>query len=210
MTDWHERISSLPPGLRDGRWAQCALCIRGSRLHFQELAEQVLERRRRSVVRRALLAVGAVLVLLLACWIPADGSRIALGIVASLLGLAALDGAGRDFGREQKPYDLAVIDGRHGEVNLVGPDGTGMTLPISEVGMFLLVADPATGVFHLGVVLEGGFYLPWLHTRAGLAGISLAYLLGYATGRPARQLTAPLPFPPEALDSAEPIEAPTA
>ncbi len=208
MTELRRRLESLPRGLRDGTWSQCEVTLRGTRLHFTEPWAQVLARQRRRL-RRRLVAGGAGLALLASiAFLNTPEAQVAAAVMASLLILAALDGLSRDLRDAPSPYEFAVVDGGRRELELLRPDGSGVRVPVGEIVMFLLVADPGTGLFHVGIVVEPSLFLPWLHTRGELPAHSLTWLLAHLSGRPAGRLKARLSSAADLLGDASALEQP--
>ncbi len=208
MKELRRRLDLLPAALRDGTWTRCTLLVRGPRVHFAELPGDLSARQRRARLRRLTLAL-----LGLACYLAiplASGldRQAVLGLVGLLFELAALDGLRRDLHAREHPLEFAVIDFLRQEVNLLRPDGGGLTVPLPTVDMFLLVSDPQHRVCHIGVVVEEWIFLPWLHTRSTSAAGSLTWLLGYLADRPARFLVTSPPILPDEVASAQPLVPP--
>lgn len=208
MNELQRRLDQLPRGLRDGSWAHCAVQVAGQRVHFREQAQVAAQRRKHDLTRRLGQAAAGFLLLLAVPFLPHEPAQVTVGILASLLLLSMLHGL-RPLLRGLRPIELAVVDRGRGEIALLRPDGYGLRVRLEDVGMFLMVRDEDHEVYHLGIVVTEGLFLPWLHTRLDLAARSMAFLLGFVSGRPAREVSSGLPLPPEALHAAEPIARPT-
>ena len=210
MTDLQQRIEALPASLRDGSWTQCLIRVRGQRVLLSELPPHTRHRRRNRLRRRLWRALAAAAAVLAIPWLGDATAQVVAGVVASLLVLALLDGLRQELVHGPRPIEFAIYDAAQAEVRLLRPDGTGLCLPLGEIEMFLLLVEPRQRQYHVGVVMHGGVFLSWLHTPAGYAAGSLAWLLGYLTDRPARHVVAAVPPPLEAVRAASPIEPPPA
>lgn len=209
MTDLRRRLDALPAGLRDGAWAHCSLRATATRLYVDEAADTVTQRRQAGLRRRALMAVVMLILLAIVPTLSQPG-QVALGIAASLLGMAVLDGLRGDLRSGSRPRQYAILDISAGELALLRAGGGGVAIPLDRLKMILVVLDPAHRICHLGVVVEEeSLYLPWIHTRSISAASTLAWLLGYFTDRPVGQLESPLPPLPEAIGQAAPIARPS-
>ncbi|MCC7491944.1 MAG: hypothetical protein IT204_06335 [Fimbriimonadaceae bacterium] len=211
MNDLRQRIEELPDGLRNGAWTHCGVVLRGSRVHFTELPGDTAQRRRLALRRRARFALLGVVLLVWAALAAGPGRQTALGIAGSLALLAAIEGLRRDLPARQRPHLYAVIDHRRQEVSLRRPDASGLTIPLADIAMFLVVNDPRRRLFHLGVVVQEVVFLPWLHTRSGFPATALTWLLAHLSDKPAKALVTTLPVLPFEIAGAQdlPTEPPT-
>lgn len=202
------RLHDLPPQLLDGRWTQCALVVTNGRIRFREPEPLSEFRRRRRLRRRVLCALGGLASFAAMLLSGAGEAQLVLGLLGSLLALAALDGLRGDLEHATRPFEYAVIDSVRGEVDLRSPGGWLMTAKLRDVRLYLMVADVRRRRCHVGMLVADGSYLPWLTTAAPQAAMALTWLFGHLTELPALRVVGTLPLSPDWVQSAEPIPSP--
>ena len=203
------RLRGLPTALLDGRWTQCAVSVIDGRIRFREPARLGRLRRAQALRRRLWLMAGAGAGLLLAYALRGAAAGAA-ALAGALLFLFALDGVAADLRRGGRVHEYAVIDALRGEVDLRAPGGMVITTPLADIRGFLMVVDADHRRCHLGVVLEGGMFLPWLTTGAPGSCNALTWLFGHLTERPALRVFGSLPLSDDWMGGAELIEPPEA
>lgn len=208
MSDMLRRLERLPAHLTQGAWTACEVVVDQGRIRFSELADHA-DARRRDRRRRGLRWMGGGLGALLlapAAPTPAVGASLAVvGLLAMLNGAEGVRGATRERHRK---FELAVLDPIRDEVELLGPQGSLLFAPLSDVRMFLLVCDRGDQRFHVALVCQSGAFMPWLCSLSGSSAGTLTWLLGHLTDRPAMRLESPLAEAAERLDQAAPIDGP--
>lgn len=202
------RLDSLPRELLSGTWTACAVTVEAGRIHLGELPEQTDLRRRLRLRRRGRWLLGALLSLPAAALAGTPAVTASMLVVGLFCLLAGLDGLRRDLRGAEPRHEFIVLDPARAEIELRGPAGALLFAPLSDVRMFLVVADQVDGRCHLAVVSQSGGFLPWLSTPSVSAASSLTWLLGHLCDRPARRLEAPIDEAFERLEQAVPIAGP--